>query len=152
MLQQPTQGEKGELALTAVRCLSGCLFIAHLYWKFFVFPPGFEGWWGNFESNGYPWFVPYYVFSAELLGAALLIPGVWSRWVSFYSLPMMVGASHFWAVRNGFYFTAGGAELPIVWTVLLLILAVFGDGAYALIRSPAPWRSNPGPKTSPMGS
>lgn len=141
MEQQPIDGRKGELALTAIRCVTGSLFIAHLYWKVFVFPPGFAGWWGNFAANGYPWFVPYYVFSAELAGAVLLIPGIFARWVSLYAAPMMIGAAHFWAVRNGFYFTAGGAELPIVWTALLLIVATLGDGAYALVRSPTPWRA-----------
>jgi putative oxidoreductase len=55
----------------------------------------------------------------------------------------MVGAAHFWAVRNGFFFTASGAELPVVWTVLLLIIALLGDGAYALVPSPAPWSVKP---------
>jgi len=147
-VRQPSDGAKGELALTAVRWLTGSLFIAHLYWKFFVYPPGFAGWWQNFASNGYPWFVPYYVFSAELAGAALLIPGVWSRWVSFYALPMMVGAAHFWAVREGFFFTAGGAELPIVWAVLLLITGALGDGAHVLLRSPKLWSPAKGQSAS----
>lgn len=134
MLQQSSGGAT---ALTALRCVIGLLFIAHLYWKFFVFPPGFEGWWGNFATNGYPWFTPYYVFSAEVAGAVLLIPGIWSRWVCLYAVPMMLGAAHFWATRNGFYFTAGGAELPLVWASLLVIVAACGDGAYALVRSPA---------------
>lgn len=140
MTQHKFDSEKGAFAMTALRGLIGLLFIAHLYWKFFVFPPGFEGWWKNFETNGYPWFVPYYVFSAELAGALLVIPGIWARWVCLYAVPMMIGASHFWAVRNGFYFTASGAELPVVWTALLAIVVVFGDGAFALVRSPAPWR------------
>jgi putative oxidoreductase len=138
MSQQPFDGRSGALALTALRWLAGSLFLAHLYWKFFVFPPGFDGWWKNFETNGYPWFVPYYVFSAELAGAALIIPGIWARWVSLYAVPMMAGAAHYWAVRKGFYFTSGGAELPVVWVALLLIIAALGDGAYALVRSPVP--------------
>ncbi len=140
MLQQPIDSRKSGLAIAALRWLIGLLFIAHLYWKFFVFPPGFEGWWRNFETNGYPWFVPYYVFSAEIAGAVLIIPGIWARWVSLYAVPMMIGASHFWAVRNGFYFTAGGAELPVIWTALLVIVALLGDGAYAITPSPEPWK------------
>ncbi len=136
MAQQSIDSRRGAFALTAIRGLIGLLFIAHLYWKFFVFPPGFEGWWKNFDTNGYPWFVPCYVFSAELAGALLIMPGIWARWVCLYAVPMMIGASHFWAIRNGFYFTAGGAELPVVWTALLLIVALLGDGAFALVRSP----------------
>jgi len=115
-----------------LRLVLGSFFIAHLYWKFFVLPGGFERWWSNFESNGYPWFVPWYVFSAELAGALLLIPGIRVRWVSFYAIPMMLGAAHFWAARNGFWFVAAGAELPIMWCLLLVLQAMLGDGPYAL--------------------
>lgn len=140
VLQQSFDNRSGALALTALRLLVGLLFIAHLYWKVFVFPPGFEGWWSNFAANGYPWFVPYYVLSVELVGALLIIPGIWARWVSLYAVPMMIGAAYYWAVRKGFFFTAGGSELPVVWTALLAIIALFGDGGYALIPSPALWR------------
>jgi putative oxidoreductase len=140
MLRQASNDRSGALGLTALRCVVGLLFIAHLYWKLFVFPPGFEGWWRNFETNGYPWFVPYYVFSAELAGALLIIPGIWARWVCLYAVPMMLGAAHYWAVRKGFYFTAGGAELPVVWAALLAIIGALGDGAHALLPSPALWR------------
>jgi len=44
-------------------------------------------------------------------------------------------ASSFWAMRNGFYFTAAGSELPIVWTVLLALQFMLGDGPYALRAS-----------------
>ncbi|MBV8157065.1 MAG: hypothetical protein JO278_05380, partial [Dyella sp.] len=77
-------------------------------------------------------FVPWYVFSAELAGALLLIPGIHARWVSLYVLPMMLGATQFWAVRKGFYFTGAGAELPLVWSVLLVLQIMLGDGPYAL--------------------
>jgi hypothetical protein len=54
------------------------------------------------------------------------------------SVRLMIGAAHFWLVRKGFYFTAAGCELPIVWTILLLVQALLGDGPYALKPSPLP--------------
>lgn len=128
------------LALLALRVLLGALFIAHLYWKFFILPAGFAGWWAAFAHNRYPGITPYYVLSAEIAGALLIIPGVWARWAALYAAPMMLGAAQFWLARKGFYFTAGGAELPLVWAALLLLLAAFGDGPYALAPSPTPWR------------
>jgi putative oxidoreductase len=119
-----------------LRLLLGSLFIAHLYWKFAVLPGGFEAWWGGLVRNGYPEFIPAYVFSAELAGALLLIPGVLVRYVALYAIPMMIGASEFWLVRKGFYFTKAGAELPLVWLGLLCVQAFVGDGPYALLRSP----------------
>lgn len=118
-----------------LRLVLGSLFIAHLYWKFAILSGGLSRWWAGFASGGYPWFVPWYVFSAELAGALLLIPGIYARWVSLYALPMMLGAAQFWAVRKGFYFTGAGAELPLVWSLLLVLQVMLGDGPYRLRSS-----------------
>jgi putative oxidoreductase len=48
---------------------------------------------------------------------------------------MMLGAAEFWAVRKGFYFTGAGAELPLVWSVLLALQVMLGDGPYRLRAS-----------------
>jgi putative oxidoreductase len=80
--------------------------------------------------------VPWYAISAEFVGALLLIPGIYTRWASLYAVPLMIGAAQFWVVRKGFFFTAAGCELPIVWTILLLVQALLGDGPYALKPSP----------------
>ena len=130
-----TQAKYAPLLL---RLVLGSLFIAHLYWKFAVFPGGLAQWWSNFATNGYPFFVPWYVLSAEIAGALLLIPGIYTRWVSLYAVPMMLGAAHFWAVRKGFWFVSGGAELPLVWAAMLVLQAMLGDGPYALT-----WRRKP---------
>jgi putative oxidoreductase len=119
-----------------LRLLLGVLFIAHLYWKFAVLPGGLEAWWGNLLKAGYPAVVPAYVLSAEVAGALLLVPGVLTRYVALYTIPMMAGAAQFWLVRKGFYFTKAGAELPLVWLALLVLQAIMGDGSYALVRSP----------------
>lgn len=130
-----------ERAALLLRLLLASLFIAHLYWKFVIFPGGLEAWWENLLRAGYPGFVPAYVLSAELAGALLLIPGVLTRYVACYAMPMMLGATHFWMMRNGFFFTKAGAELPLVWLALLGIQAVAGDGPFAAVRSPDPRRA-----------
>ncbi len=84
--------------------------------------------------------MPAYVLSAELLGALLLIPGVLARYVALYAMPMMIGAAQYWLERKGFFFTQGGAELPVVWLAMLCIQVMAGDGAYAMVRSPRPPR------------
>ncbi|HWE44715.1 MAG TPA: DoxX family membrane protein [Caulobacteraceae bacterium] len=119
-----------------LRLLVGAMFIAHLYWKFCLLPGGAQAWWDGLVKSGYPTFVPAYVLSAEFGGALLLMPGVLSRYVAVYAMPMKFGAAEFWLVRKGFYFTRGGAELPFVWLALLGLQVVPGDGAYALVRSP----------------
>lgn len=153
------QGERGEImgsrATTGgpatdrvaflLRLLLGALFIAHLYWKLAILPGGLGTWWNNLLASGYPGFVPAYVLSAELAGALLLIPGVLTRYVALYAMPMMAGAAHFWLVRKGFYFTQAGAELPLVWLALLGLQVVAGDGAFALVKSPRLRRFLKGP-------
>jgi putative oxidoreductase len=129
----------GPVAL-ALRLLLGMLFIAHLYWKLAILPGGLNAWWGNLLANDYPAFVPGYVLSAELFGALLLIPGVLTRYVALYAMPMMAGAAQYWLARKGFFFTQSGAELPLVWLALLGIQVIAGDGSRALVRSPHPRR------------
>jgi putative oxidoreductase len=121
-----------QYAALLLRLTLGSLFIAHLYWKFEILPGGVERWWSNFQTNGYPWFVPWYAISAEFAGALLLIPGLYTRWVSLYAIPLMAGAAQFWWVRKGFYFTAAGSELPLLWASTLLVQALLGDGPYAV--------------------
>lgn len=123
-----------------LRLLLGALFIAHLYWKLAILPGGPGAWWAGLSDKGYPGLVLAYVLSAELAGAVLLIPGVLTRYVALYAMPMMLGAAHYWLVRKGFYFTQGGAELPIVWLALLGMQVIAGDGRPALIASPDPRR------------
>ena len=115
-----------------LRLLLGVLFIAHLYWKFAILPGGVGAWRSGLLKTGYPSFVPAYVLSAELVGTALLIPGVFTRYAALYAMPMMAGAAQFWLVRKGFYFTGGGAELPLVWLALLGLQVLLGDGPWAL--------------------
>lgn len=119
-------------AALLLRVCLGLMFIAHLYWKFARHDEGVARWWSNLRADGYPWFVPYYALSAEILGSALLIPGIYTQWVCLYAVPLMLGAAHFWFVRKGFFFTTGGCELPLLWAVMLLVQAILGDGAFAL--------------------
>ena len=119
-------------AALLLRVTLGIMFIAHLYWKFEILPGGLDRWRSGLAADGYPAFVPWYVISAEFAGAVLLIPGISTRWVCLYILPMMLGAAQFWLVRKGFYFTAAGAELPVIWSIMLVLQAMLGDGPYAV--------------------
>jgi putative oxidoreductase len=121
-------------AALALRLTLGGLFAVHLYSKFFV--RDVSNWWNALDRAGYPDWVLAYTLAGEIAGAALLILGVWTRWVSLFTLPLMLGATHFWMVRKSFYFTDAGWEFPAVWAAMLAIQAMLGDGAYALVRSP----------------
>lgn len=130
-----TMRDQQNLGAFLLRLLLGALFIAHVYWKLAILPGGLFAWWNNLLRSGYPALVPAYVLTAEIMGALLLIPGVFPRLVALYAIPMMAGAAQYWLVRTGFYFTKAGAELPIVWLALLCLQVVLGDGTYALVPS-----------------
>jgi putative oxidoreductase len=117
-------------AALLLRVVLGSLFIIHLYWKFQV--RGFQPWLAGLLDAGYPMGVVVYVLIAECAGALLLIPGLFTRWVSLFALPLMIGASQFWLERKGFYFTVAGAEFPMLWGLALLVQALLGDGAWAV--------------------
>ena len=127
-------------AILLLRVTLGVLAIIHIYWKFYILDGGFGAWWSNLNNNGYPDLVIVYVLSGEFLAAVCLIPGIAARWVALYSVPLMIGASLYWIPRTGFFFASAGAEMPIFWTIALIVYAGLGDGPYALVRSPAfPW-------------
>ena len=130
-----TVRKDGFYAPLLLRVTLGSLFIVHLYWKFAILPGGLTHWLSTFAANGYPWFVSWYVLSAEVAGALLLIPGIYVRWLSPYAVPMMLGAAQFRTMRNGLYFTAVGSELPIVWSVMPVLQFMRGDGPYELPAS-----------------
>ncbi|HEX6840675.1 MAG TPA: DoxX family protein [Stellaceae bacterium] len=116
--------------IALLRLVIGGLFISHLYGKFAFF--GIDNWWTGLERAGYPAWVLVYTLSAEFAGAVLITLGVYTRWASLYALPMMIGATLFWVQRKGFYFTGAGWELPFIWSLMLLVQALLGDGAFAL--------------------
>ena len=118
-----------------LRLSLGVMFIAHALLKLVVFTlPGTVQF---FEGIGYPGFLAYVVFGAELVGGALLVLGAYTRWVSLALIPILIGAAlvHF---PNGWVFSApnGGWEYPVFLAVACAVQALLGDGAWAL-RAPA---------------
>ena len=73
--------------------------------------------------------------AGELVGGALLLLGVQTRIVALALIPLLLGATWVHA-GNGWLFTSpkGGWEFPAFWTVMLVVQALLGDGAFALIR------------------
>jgi putative oxidoreductase len=122
-------------AALLLRLSLGVMFIAHALLKLVVFTlPGTVQF---FEGIGYPGFLAYVVFGAELVGGVLLVLGVYTRWVALALIPILIGAAlvH---VPNGWVFSApnGGWEYPVFLVVASMVQALLGDGALAL-RAPA---------------
>lgn len=119
-------------AATLLRVSLGGMLLAHgLLLKVFTF--GIPGTVGFFQSLGYPPVLAYLVLLGEIGGGIALILGVWTRPIALLLLPVLIGAT-FQHVGNGWLFSAkgGGWEFPAFWTLMLLVQALLGNGAYAL--------------------
>lgn len=119
-------------AALVLRVSLGVMFIAHsLILKYFVYTlPGTAQF---FQSLGLPAALAYLTFWAELMGGVLLVAGIASRWVALALVPILAGAT--WAhAGNGWVFSAanGGWEYPIFLIAASLVLALLGDGRFAL--------------------
>jgi len=122
------------LGALLLRLALGAMFIAHALLKYYVFTlPGTARF---FASVGYPAPLAYVVFAAELTGGAMLVLGVYARWVALALSPILIGAATVhWG--NGWVFDSrgGGWEFPVFWAVALVVQFLLGDGALAFVRS-----------------
>ena len=118
-------------AALLLRLALGTMFVAHALLKVFVFTlPGTVQF---FESLGLPAALAYATVAAELVGGALLILGIGTRWVAVALIPFLLGAT--WVhLGNGWLFSApkGGWEYPVFLTIATAVQALLGDGAFAL--------------------
>jgi putative oxidoreductase len=119
------------IAAAVLRVTTGGFLLAHGLIKIFVFTPA--GTVAFFESIGFPGIFAYPVMAAEVgLGVALVL-GIKTRWAALAALPIMIGAivPH---AGNGFLFSnsGGGWEFPVFWSLVLVVQAMLGGGAYAV--------------------
>lgn len=118
-------------AALLLRLSLGVMFLSHGLLKVFVFTlPGTVAF---FESVGYPGWLAYATIFAEVGGGALLILGLYARWVALLLLPLLVGAlTVHWG--NGWLFSTqgGGWEYPAFLALAAATQALLGDGALAL--------------------
>lgn len=125
--------------VTLLRVSLGVMYLAHsVVLKFFTF--GLAGTAGYFESIGLPGWLAYATFAAEAAGGAMLVLGIYSRWVAVALIPALLGAIIWAHGANGWVFTApnGGWEYPLYLIVLSVAQFLLGDGALSLRRSNVP--------------
>ena len=123
-----------DLGIALLRAGLGTMWIAHALLKLFVFTlPGTAQY---FVSIGFPGWVAYPLFAAELLGGLAIVLGLYARQVALVLSPVMavVIAVH---AGNGWVHTAngGGWEYPAFLLLASFALWLAGDGALSLRRS-----------------
>ena len=119
-------------AALVLRVSLGMMYIAHsLVLKHFTYTlPGTAQF---FESIGLPGTLAYLTFWAELAGGIALVAGIGTRVVALGLIPILAGATWVHA-GNGWVFSAanGGWEYPVFLMAASLVLALLGNGKYAL--------------------
>ncbi|MES2361375.1 MAG: DoxX family protein [Pseudomonadota bacterium] len=122
-------------AVLILRVSLGILFLAHGSVKLFVFKPAGAA--QYFSSLGLPGWLAYLAIGAEMGGGVFLVLGILPRFVSLLLIPLMLGTIFTVHGKNGWLFSNkdGGWEYPAFWAVTLLVLALLGDGAMALLPS-----------------
>lgn len=131
-----TDTRSAPYAALILRLALGVLFLAHFGLKFFVFTPA--GTAKFFVSLGLPGGLAYLTMAVELIGAIALILGIYTRVVAIVLIPILLGAIFTVHGPAGFFFTNpnGGWEFPAFWIIGLIVLALTGDGKYALKPTP----------------
>jgi len=120
-----------DLAALLLRLGLGVMFIAHGLLKIMVFTlPGTVQF---FESIGFPGWMAYLVTTGEMVGGALLIAGIYTRWISIALIPVLLGAVYVHS-GNGWLFTSqnGGWEYPLFLVVATTVQALLGAGRYVV--------------------
>ena len=130
----PSVSSSTQLGIAVLRVSLGVMWIAHAMLKLLVFTlPGTAQY---FASIGFPGFLAYPVFAAELLGGVALLLGVYARQAALALVPVIAVAAWVHA-PNGWVHTStgGGWEYPVFLTATSIALWLLGDGAAAIKRS-----------------
>lgn len=130
----PSIPSSTQIGIALLRISLGIMWMAHALLKLLVFTlPGTAQY---FVSVGFPGFLAYPVFAAELLGGIALLLGVYARQVALALVPVMAVAA--WVhLPNGWVHTSagGGWEYPVFLIAASIALWLLGGGAAAIKHS-----------------
>lgn len=123
-----------ELGLALLRVGLGTMWIAHALLKLLVFTlPGTAQY---FVSIGFPGWVAYPLFAAELLGGMAILLGLYARQVALVLSPVMAVVISVHAPNGWVHIAPGGGwEYPAFLLLASLVLWLAGDGAFSMRRS-----------------
>jgi putative oxidoreductase len=111
--------------LGVLRIIAGLLFLQHGLVKLFGFPMAFPNPVANFSML---WFAA----AIEIVGGALLIVGLFTRWVAFVSSGPMAFAYFIGHYPRAFYPIQNGGNLAILYCFVFFYLIFAGLGPWSL--------------------
>jgi len=116
----------------SLRFILASFWIVH--WWFKVGYRGMPATEAFFLQQGLPAWLAWFDISFEVVVAVCLVLGIYVPFLCLISLPILF-ASMWIYCRNGFYFSGGGIELPVLWACAQIAQALLGPGAF---RIPVP--------------
>lgn len=113
--------------LSALRVMSGLLFLQHGTTKYLNFPV-------SPMNNASPLTLGGLAGIFELIGGVLLVLGLFTRPVAFVLSGLMAAAYFIAHAPQGFFPLLNGGELAALYCFVFLYLAAAGGGAWSLDR------------------
>lgn len=148
-------GKQDETLWTLLRISTGAIMVPHGAQKLFGMfgSPGWERLGEIFEAQaGLVPGIPYVLFtgSVELLAGLGLMLGVLTRLSALGCLSVLIGAIVLVNINSGFFWTRGGIEYPLIWSILCLCFVIRGGGEHSVPRLVFPhlFKSQAGSKRS----
>jgi len=131
MLQKLGSPRQAQVALAIIRIVAGVIFFAHGYQKFFVM--GIDGTTGFFTQVGapLPGISAIVVATVEMAGGALLVFGIFARFVAIPLAIDMTSAIVLVHSKHGF-FVPMGVEFVTLLLASAIAIAVAGAGAFSV--------------------
>lgn len=127
----------GQYAWPLIRIATGLLAMPHGAQKLFgMWGGNFQNYVGFFQKMGFEPAVPmvYLVGITEFFGGLCLAIGFLTRiWAAGLFILMTV-AWYGVHLANGLFWTRGGIEFPLLWSILCLAFFIRGGGEYSVDR------------------
>ena len=139
MIQRIGTPRQAQLALGILRIVTGVIFMAHGYQKFFIM--GIDGVTGFFTQVGapLPGITAILIATLELVGGFMMVLGLFARFIAVPLALDMLGAILLVHIRNGF-FVPGGVEFVMLLLVSAMAIAIAGPGALSVDSATSPAR------------
>lgn len=124
-----------DLALLMLRVVAGGFLLPHALGKLLGWwgGPGLAGFAAELRGFGLPAAAPLPLLLAltqVLSGLAVLLG--WQTRIAALAAAAFIGFTVLLALPKGWFWMRGGTEYPLMWTAVLLALALTGPGAWAL--------------------
>jgi len=121
--------ELSDLGAALLRFVLAGFWIAHWWYK--VGYRGMPATEAFFSKQGLPPWLAWFDVGFEVVVAACFLLGIYVSLLCLISLPILFASM--WIYRgNGFFFSSGGIELPILWASVQIVQAILGPGAFRI--------------------